>query len=54
MSPLVVLVSLAFWGLLWGVPGMFLAVPLTAVVVIVMGQFEATRPVARLLVRGER
>ncbi|QDU18742.1 AI-2E family transporter [Urbifossiella limnaea] len=49
LSPLVILGSLAFWGLLWGVPGMFLAVPLTVVAVIVMGHFDTTRPLARLL-----
>jgi AI-2 transport protein TqsA len=49
LSPLVILGSLAFWGLLWGVSGMFLAVPLTVVAVIVMGHFDSTRPVARML-----
>jgi AI-2 transport protein TqsA len=49
LSPLVILGSLAFWGLLWGIPGMFLAVPLTVVAVIVMGHFDSTRPLARLL-----
>lgn len=49
LSPLVILGSLAFWGLLWGIPGMFLAVPLTVVAVIVMEHIPATRPVARLL-----
>jgi AI-2 transport protein TqsA len=52
LSPLVLLVALGFWGLLWGIPGMFLAVPLTAVAVIVMGHFASTRPVARLLRGG--
>jgi AI-2 transport protein TqsA len=52
VSPLVVLGSLAFWGLLWGIPGMFLAVPLTAVSILVMDHFDATRPVARLLKGG--
>lgn len=52
LSPLVILGSLAFWGLLWGIPGMFLAVPLTAVSVIVMDHFAFTRPVARLLGGG--
>jgi AI-2 transport protein TqsA len=52
LSPLVLLAALAFWGLLWGIPGMFLAVPLTVVSVIVMNHFESTRSVARLL-RGE-
>lgn len=52
LSPLVILASLAFWGLLWGIWGMFLAVPLTVVAVLVMDHFDATRPVARLLRGG--
>jgi AI-2 transport protein TqsA len=52
LSPLVVLGSLAFWGLLWGIAGMFLAVPLTVVAVIVLGHFEPTRPLAKLLGEG--
>ncbi|WP_439624678.1 AI-2E family transporter [Gemmata sp.] len=52
LSPLVLLAALAFWGLLWGIPGMFLAVPLTVVSVIVMNHFESSRAVAGLL-RGE-
>lgn len=52
LSPLVILGSLSFWGLLWGIPGMFLAVPLTGVAVIVMSHFATTRPVARLLSGG--
>ncbi|AWM41687.1 AI-2 transport protein TqsA [Gemmata obscuriglobus] len=52
ISPLVILGSLAFWGLLWGVPGMFLAVPLTAVLTIVMEHFEQTRALAKLLKGG--
>lgn len=49
LSPLVILAALSVWGLLWGLPGMFLAVPLTVVVVIVLDHLEVTRPVARLL-----
>jgi AI-2 transport protein TqsA len=52
LSPLVILASLAFWGLLWGIPGMFLAVPLTVVAMIVMDHFETTRAVARLFRGG--
>ena len=37
---LVILGSLAFWGLLWGIPGMFLAVPLTSVSILVMDHFD--------------
>lgn len=52
ISPLVILGSLAFWGLLWGVPGMFLAVPLTAVMILVMDHFDHTRALAKLLKGG--
>ncbi|OWK38626.1 AI-2E family transporter [Fimbriiglobus ruber] len=49
LSPLVILAALSVWGLMWGLPGMFLAVPLTVVLRIVFENIEATRPVARLL-----
>ena len=49
LHPITVLMALFFWGLLWGVPGMFLAVPMTAVVRIVIMQFETFRPVADIL-----
>jgi AI-2 transport protein TqsA len=49
LSPLVVLIALAFWGLCWGLTGMILAVPLTAMIKIVLGAVPATRPVARLM-----
>ncbi|MCI0704887.1 MAG: AI-2E family transporter [Planctomycetia bacterium] len=52
VSPLVILGSLAFWGLLWGLPGMFLAVPLTVVAILVMDHFDQTRPIAKLLRGG--
>jgi len=48
LSPLIVILSLSFWGLLWGVVGMFLAVPLTSIFVIVLSHFPATHNVARL------
>jgi AI-2 transport protein TqsA len=49
LSPMMILLSLGFWGLLWGIPGMLLAVPLTVVVVIVMDHFDSSRPIARLV-----
>lgn len=38
LSPLIVLLSLVFWGWVWGPIGMFLAVPLTIVVRIALEQ----------------
>ena len=49
LSPLVVLLSLLFWGWVWGIPGMLLSVPLTAALKIGMEEVEATRPFARMM-----
>lgn len=49
LSPVAVLLSLMIWGAIWGVVGMLLATPITAVLKILSDQAEATRPVARLL-----
>jgi AI-2 transport protein TqsA len=49
LSPLVVLVALAFWGLCWGAVGMVLAVPLTVMLKIVWENIALTRPLARLM-----
>lgn len=49
LSPLVILLSLAAWGTMWGIAGMFLCVPMTVVLMIILGQFESTRGVAILL-----
>lgn len=49
ISPLVMLLALAFWGSIWGVTGMFLAVPLMVIIMIVLSNFERTRPIAIVL-----
>lgn len=49
VSPLVVLLSLAFWGWLWGVVGMILAVPLTVIVKIILENIRETKPLATLI-----
>ena len=36
LNPLVILLSLLLWGYLWGIVGMFLSVPLTAVIKIII------------------
>jgi AI-2 transport protein TqsA len=54
LSPFVILASLTIWGGLWGIPGAFLAVPITAVLVIVLSQFGGTRPIAVLMSRNGR
>lgn len=54
LSPFAILVSLAAWSGLWGIPGAFLAVPITAIMAIVFSQFAGTRPLAVLLSRDGR
>jgi len=49
MDPLVVLMSLGFWGAIWGLPGMFLSTPLTVLVMVILAQFEGSRWIAVLL-----
>lgn len=49
LSPLTVIVSLVVWGNIWGVVGMFIGVPLTGILVIVMSYIPAARPVAIVL-----
>jgi AI-2 transport protein TqsA len=49
LSPLIILLSLAFWGQCWGLIGMLLAVPLTVVLKIILENVPLTRPVGKLL-----
>lgn len=53
LSPLVVFMSMVFWGWLWGPIGALLAVPLTMVMKIVMANIEDMRWVAVLLGSAE-
>ncbi|NRD90192.1 AI-2E family transporter [Sphingopyxis sp. BSNA05] len=41
LSPMVVLVSLAIWSSLWGIPGAILAVPFTTILMIVLARGPA-------------
>ncbi|MEO1252140.1 MAG: AI-2E family transporter [Pseudomonadota bacterium] len=49
LSPLVVLFSLTVWGTLWGFAGLLLSVPITVTLMLILTQFDATRPIAILL-----
>jgi len=49
LHPVTILLALSFWGLLWGVAGMFLAAPITAVIRIILMQFDTLKPVGNLL-----
>ena len=49
LHPVTVLLSLMLWGALWGIPGLILAVPLTAVLKIHLARID--HPLPRLLLR---
>ena len=49
ISPLVVFLTLAIWGVMWGVIGMLLSVPITVILIIIMSEFPGTKPIAILL-----
>lgn len=51
LSPLVILLSLALWGTIWGIPGAILCVPITVLVTIIFSRFDSTRFIAVMLSR---
>ncbi|WP_296385163.1 AI-2E family transporter [Winogradskyella sp.] len=48
-----VLVMLMFWGFLWGIPGLIMAIPITVFIKIILEQFEGTKVIASLLSGNE-
>lgn len=53
LSALVVLVSIVFWGWLWGLAGAFIATPITAAAVLACRHIEGAEWVHRLLTRAD-
>jgi predicted PurR-regulated permease PerM len=49
IDPVVVLLSLAFWGKVWGVVGMFLSTPLAVMAMAILAEFRGSRWMAILL-----
>ncbi|WP_235297052.1 AI-2E family transporter [Portibacter marinus] len=52
ISPFVIVLSLVMWGLLWGVVGMLLCVPITVILIKIFAQFDNTRAIAIMLSRN--
>ena len=50
---LMILISLSLWGYIWGLVGMFLAVPLTSMMQIVCANIPSLKPVAIFLSTGK-
>jgi AI-2 transport protein TqsA len=49
LHPITVILSLIFWGMIWGIIGVLLAAPLTAIIKISFEKFETTKPISRFL-----
>jgi AI-2 transport protein TqsA len=49
IDPVVVLLALALWGKMWGVPGMFLSTPLAVMAMAILAEFKGSRWMAVLL-----
>ena len=52
LSPLLIIVALIFWGIMWGPWGMILAIPLTTTIKIIFENIEPLQPVAVLMSAG--
>ena len=49
ISPLLSIISLVFWGAIWGTTGMIISVPVTVVILIILSKFESYQSLAILL-----
>lgn len=49
LSPIVILIALIFWGYIWGIVGMMLAVPLMSAIKIFLENIPDLKPLADLI-----
>ena len=49
LHPVTIISSLVFWALVWGIPGAFLAVPITAALRIILSKIEPTKVFAEIM-----
>lgn len=49
LSPFAIIISLTFWGLVWGIGGLFLAVPLTGAIAIACRHLEGLQWLAEMI-----
>ncbi len=49
LSPVFILMSLIFWGWVWGIVGMFLAVPIAALLKIFCSNIDPLKPIAIII-----
>ncbi|MEQ8970394.1 MAG: AI-2E family transporter [Coleofasciculus sp. C1-SOL-03] len=48
LSPFVALLSIVFWGWVWGIPGAVLGIPMTISLIVFSQEFKSTRAIALL------
>jgi predicted PurR-regulated permease PerM len=53
LSPVVVLLSLVFWGWMWGIVGALLSTPIAAAIKIVCENIDSLRPISTLMGSGK-
>ena len=53
LSPVVILLSLVFWGWLWGITGALLSVPIAAAIKIVCENIDMLKPISVLMGSGK-
>jgi predicted PurR-regulated permease PerM len=53
LSPVVVLLSLLFWGWLWGIVGALLSIPIAAAIKIVCENIETLHPISVMMGSGK-
>lgn len=49
INTVTVLVMLAVWGIIWGIPGLILSVPITALLKRIFSQFKGTKVFAKMM-----
>lgn len=49
INVITVLVALMFWGFIWGVPGLIMAIPITVFFKIIFEQFSSTKSISDLI-----
>ena len=54
INVITILIMLMFWGFLWGVPGLIMAVPITVFLKIIFEQYTNTRVIASLMAGPEK
>jgi len=49
LSPLVIIIALWFWGIIWWIVGMILSVPIMVIINIILSNIKETKPLAILM-----